>query len=125
MARPTKYKKEFCKQAVDFLSQGYSVTALAGHLGVAASTVFLWMEENDEFSESVKEGQAAASAFWEKLLINNAITGEGNATTCIFGVKNRSRAEWRDKTETELSGPDGGAIKTDNKFTVEIVSADK
>lgn len=123
--RPTKYDKKYCKVAVEFMSQGYSVTALAGHIGVARSTIFKWAEDNQEFSDAIKEGQAGASAFWEKLLINNAITGEGNATTCIFGVKNRCRDDWQDKQQTELSGPDGGAIKTDNKFTVEIVSADK
>jgi transposase-like protein len=121
--RPSKYKPAYCKRAVDFLSQGYSVTALAGHLGVARSTVFQWAEENREFSDALKTGQAAAAEFWERALLNNAMTGEGNATSCIFGVKNRSRDEWRDKQETEISGPNGGPIET--KWTIELVGDDE
>ena len=30
--RPTLYRPEYCERAIAFMSQGYSVTALAGHL---------------------------------------------------------------------------------------------
>jgi hypothetical protein len=37
----------------------------------------------------------------------------------IFSLKNNFG--WKDKTEHELTGADGGAIKTDNKWTIEVV----
>ena len=117
--RPSKYDPAFCETAITFLSQGYSVTALAGHIGVSCSTVFKWAEENATFSDALKTGQANAAMFWEKLLIDNARTGEGSSSSCIFGVKNRSRAEWRDKTETEVTGADGGPV--DMVWTVKVV----
>ena len=32
--RPTLYRPEYCRRAVDYMRQGYSVTALAGRLGM-------------------------------------------------------------------------------------------
>ena len=104
--RPTKYRKEYCYIAIDFLSEGYSVTALAGHLKVARSTVFKWAEDNPEFSDALKTGQALAAEWWERVLRQVALTGDGNASAAIFGVKNRSREEWRDKQELDHTSSD-------------------
>ena len=98
--------------------EGYSVTALAGHIGVARSTVFKWAEENEEFSDALKSGQASAALWWEKTLRQVAQTGDGNASAAIFGVKNRSSEEWKDKQEVQHVGevPVGS-------ITIEVVSA--
>jgi hypothetical protein len=99
--RPSKYDPAFCDLVVPFMEQGYSTTALAGHLGVARSTVYLWMQENPAFSDAVKEGMAASAIWWENCLRNTAMKGEGNATAAIFGLKNRASDDWRDKTEVD------------------------
>lgn len=97
------------------MKDGYSVTAFAGHIGVARSTVFKWAEEHPAFSDALKTAQAMAAMWWEECLRNNAMTGQGNASAAIFGVKNRSALEWRDKQEQEISGPNGGPIQTNSK----------
>lgn len=109
--RPSKYDPKFCDEAINFMQDGYSVTAFAGHIGVSRSTVFKWAEENPEFSDALKSAQALAAKWWEERLRNVAMTGEGNATAAIFGVKNRSSKEWRDKVEQEHTGPDGGPVQ--------------
>lgn len=109
--RPSKYSPAYCNEVVEFLAQGFSVSAFAGEIGVAASTVKLWAKDIPEFSDAVKRGQAKAIAFWERAAIKLAMTGEGNATACIFGLKNRASDEWADMTKTELTGKDGGAIQ--------------
>ena len=116
--RPSKYDPAFCDVAREFMVEGYSVTALAGHIGVARSTVFKWAEENEEFSDALKSGQASAALWWEKALRQVAISGEGNASAAIFGVKNRSSEEWKDKQEVQHVGevPVGS-------ITIEVVSA--
>jgi hypothetical protein len=111
IGRPSKYDPKFCEIAVQYLSEGYSVTALAGHIGVARSTVFKWADENAEFSDSLRTGQALAAKWWENQLREIVQGGQGNATAAIFGVKNRSREEWKDKHETEITGPDGGPVQ--------------
>lgn len=102
--RPTDYDPAYCDEAETFLADGYSVAALAGHLRVAKSTVYEWIDRHPEFSDAVKRGQAGAVYWWEKANRNLAMTGEGNATACVFGLKNRASDEWRDKVETEHSG---------------------
>lgn len=119
VGRPSKYKPEYCTEAIEFMRDGYSVTALAGHLGVARSTVFKWAEENAEFSDALKTGQALAAKWWEEKLRHVAEKGEGNATAAIFGVKNRSNEDWRDKQDHEHTGKDGGPIS--QNITIEFV----
>ena len=104
VGRPSDYDPSFCDEAVTFLADGYSIAALAGHIGVARSTIYKWVEEHPEFSDAVKVGQAKATLWWEKANRNLAMTGEGNATACVFGLKNRASDEWRDKVENEHSG---------------------
>lgn len=112
--RPTGYKPEFCKMATEFLAKGFSVAAFAGSIPVAKSSVYKWMDEHPEFSDAIKEGQARAVLFWEKANINLALTGEGNATAIVFGLKNRAPEEWRDKTEVDNTSSDGSMSPKEN-----------
>lgn len=110
--RPTDYDTAFCEQAIEFLAEGYSLAALAGEIGVARSTVYKWADEHEEFSDAVKIGQAKAILWWEKANKSLASTGAGNATACVFGLKNRASDEWRDVKTTELTGKDGAPVET-------------
>lgn len=109
--RPSKYSPAYCNEVVEFLAQGHSVTAFAGEIGVARSTVFKWAEEHQEFSDALKVGQAKATKFWEGVLAKVASEGGGNATAAIFGLKNRASDDWSDKVINEHTGKDGGAIQ--------------
>lgn len=110
--RPTKYDKKYCKEAIEYMREGFSVTAFAGHIGVARSTVFKWAEQNEEFSDALKTAQALAAQRWEQILLQVAMTGEGNASAAIFGVKNRSSVDWRDKQEHDHTSSDGSMSPT-------------
>lgn len=111
VGRPSTYDPAYCEQAIEYLAQGYSVAAFAGKIRVAKSTVYKWMDEHEDFSDAVKIGQAAAVDWWETANRNLALTGEGNATAIVFGLKNRASDEWRDVKATELSGPGGKPIE--------------
>ena len=104
--RPTKYDPAMVDKVVPFLAQGYSVVALAGHLGVCYDTVKEWEKDYPEFSAAVQKGRAAASVWWENVARNNALTGQGNATTTIFGLKNRARQEWADVRQLDHTSSD-------------------
>lgn len=108
MARPREYDPDYCERSEAFLADGFSLEALAGELGVSRSTVYRWVDDYPEFHDAVKVGQAKAVLWWEKANRNLAITGVGNATSIVFGLKNR--AGWRDVKATEISGPDGAPI---------------
>jgi len=119
--RPTKYRPEYCEQAIEFMRDGYSATAFAGHIGVSFSALKLWMDEYPEFMAAIKAARAASAKWWETALRNTAVTGTGNATACIFGVKNRSQDEWKDKQEHDHTSSDGSMSPT----RIEIVPASK
>jgi hypothetical protein len=105
--RPSKYSDAYCTEVINCLAEGHSVTAFAGRIGVARSTVFKWADEHPEFSDALKTGQAKATEFWERILVKVASEGGGNATATIFGLKNRAHEDWSDRTVTEHTGKDG------------------
>lgn len=102
--RPTDYKPEYCQMIVEHMTEGASVTSFAAEIGKSRSTINLWMDAFPEFMEAVKTGKAKCAAWWEKKSRINAVEGGGNATLCIFGLKNMAPDEWREKQEIEHSG---------------------
>ena len=106
--RPSKYDPAFCEQVEATMRDGFSKMAAAGRLGVCYNTVRAWMDEHPEFLQAVKRGEAARTEKLETDLLS-AETGP-QVTSRIFALKNAAPDEWRDKQQTELSGPDGGAL---------------
>ena len=102
MARPTKYKPEYCEAVVRHMSDGASLTSFAAEIDVARSTINEWMEAHPEFSEAVKRAKAKCAAWWEKKGREGA-SGEAavNPTLVIFGLKNMASEDWREKQEID------------------------
>lgn len=111
--RPTDYREEYCEGIVEFCAQGYSLTAYAGEIGVARQSITEWARVHPEFSVAVNRAKAVCAKWWEdrgRNVAENGGTG-GQATMAIFGMKNMSSDDFRDKTEHELTGKDGGPIE--------------
>lgn len=111
MPRPSSYEPAHCEQALNLFREGYSIAAVAGSIGVSRATIYTWLKEHEDFAEAVAIGQAAAILWWEKQNRSLATTGEGNAASIIFGLKNRASDEWRDISRQEQTGPNGGPIE--------------
>jgi hypothetical protein len=105
--RPTNYRPEYCDMVIEFMADGYSVAAFAGHIRTTRQTIYNWANEHPEFFDALKTAQAMAARWWEDALRNVAITGQGNATAAIFALKNRGCDEWRDKQELDHTSSDG------------------
>lgn len=101
--RPTSYRETYCDQVIEHMTEGASLTSFAAEIGVARSTINEWMANNPEFSEAVKIGKAKCAAWWEKIGRENAMSGGGNATLVIFGLKNMAAEDWREKTEQVIT----------------------
>ena len=110
--RPSKYSPAYCEEVITFCDQGYSLTAFAGEIGVARSTINEWIEQFPAFSEAVNRAKAKRARWWEGQARNVAAEGGqgGRATMVIFGLKNHAPEDFRDKTEHELSGKDGAPL---------------
>jgi len=138
VGRPSSYRPEYAEQARKLCELGATDKDLADFFEVAISTVNLWKTKHPEFSESLKVGKAAADDRVENSLYHRAVGYTFDAvkifqhqgqvieapyrehvppdvTAQIFWLKNRRKAEWRDKIDHELTGKDGGAL------TVQVV----
>jgi len=97
--RPTKYKSVYAAQAEKLCRLGMTVKNLATFFDVKPSTVSLWIRERDDFSESVKRGRELSDAEVVDSLYKLATGAYGtpNVVACLFWLKNRRPAQWRDK----------------------------
>jgi hypothetical protein len=97
--RPTLYRPEYCQRAIEFMGQGYSVTALAGHLGMSKDAIYDWINLYPNFCHAINKGRAARVAALEKKLLS---TSQGvGVTAAIFALKNADPTEWQDRYNTE------------------------
>jgi uncharacterized protein YbbC (DUF1343 family) len=130
--RPSKYKPEYAKQAAKMCELGATDPQLADFFEVNLSTISLWKVVHKEFSDALKLAKEKADQVVEQSLYKRAtgyecdemdirvIDGQvictpirkaypPDTTACIFWLKNRKPAQWRDKVETMLTGPDNKA----------------
>lgn len=110
--RPTKYDPAMCEQVIECLAQGYSLSAAAGYIGISRQTLYQWTEENPEFSDAVRVGQAKAAIWWETAGKGVAIGEDGSAPMIMFGLKNRVRDDWADRRE--VTAEHSGKVQTED-----------
>lgn len=111
--RPSLYREEYAERVIEFCRDGYTLTAFAGEIGVARSTINEWISAHPEFSEAVSRAKALKARWWEERAREVALKGGqgGQATMIIFGLKNHAPDDFRDKTEHQLTGKDGAPIE--------------
>ena len=103
VGRPSKYDPAYCEEIVEHCRNGASLTSFAASIGVCRDTITEWTAAHPEFSLAASRAKAACAAWWEQVARHNAQTGEGNATLCVFGLKNMGAEDWKDK---QLVGSD-------------------
>ena len=84
----------------------FTVNGLALALGMTRETLLRYGEK-EGFSDAVKAVRARLEDHWESRLAG------GNAAGTIFWLKNQG---WSDKTEQQISGPNGGPVETVTRF---------
>lgn len=123
--RPTKYKKEFDKQAFKLCKLGAINDDLADFFSVNVDTIYEWQNKHPSFSEAIKEAKQFSNNEVEKALYKRAIGHDVTETTqeesesgmkkktvtkhvadtaaMIFWLKNRMPDKWRDKQEVDMN----------------------
>ena len=96
--RPTLYKPEYCEAVIDFMSDGYDLTAFAGSINVCRETLYEWQNAHAEFFHAVKIAKCKRSLALQRKLLNTKI-GVG-VTAAIFGLKNAEPEDWQDRYNT-------------------------
>ena len=139
MARPTKYKPEYAKQAAVACKLGATDQDLAELFDVSRSTINLWKIEFSEFSDALKDAKEVADIRVERALYQKAVgyshpeddikMFEGqviitptikhyppDTTACIFWLKNRMPEQYRANPEP---------IELPEDITIKVVRATK
>lgn len=137
--RPSKYNPEFHRPWVKSLaSRGLTVAEIAKEIGVAKSTLCLWVKDDPELSDALNKGRGAVDSQVEQTLLKRALGftvtekktivsagDEGqkkplrveiyekeippDTTACIYWLKNRRPDLWRDVTEHAIEVIDDNA----------------
>lgn len=132
MGRPSKYKPEFNDQAAKLCKLGATDREVADFFEISEATLNNWKIQHPGFLESLKLGKEEADNRVEQSLYRRAMgyshdevhisNFQGDititpitkryppdTTACIFWLKNRKPAEWRDKIEH--TGAAGGPFQ--------------
>lgn len=137
--RPTEYDPERHPfLAMCLAREGLTEKEMAQKLGIGKTTLTRWKQEHPAFRASLNGSREEADLkvvdslyrraigyeFEETEMVVTAKDGEKkpakvkrvkkhvapDVTACIFWLKNRRPAEWRDKVQQELTGPGGGPL---------------
>ncbi len=143
VGRPTLYRAEFAEQARKICLLGATDAELASVFEVSEQTLNKWKKQHPEFLESITRGKLIADAEVADRLYQRAL-GYSHTAVKIMTVanqvvreeyvehyppdtpaaslwlRNRQPAKWRDKIQTEHSGPDGGPIQA--RVAIEFVN---
>lgn len=113
--RPTKYTPEMCQIVVSLMGEGASKAEVAAELGISRQCMNEWTENNQDFSDAIKEGEALSEAWWLKKGRVNLENKDFSATLWYMNMKNRHG--WKDRHEVAGTGPKGEHI-------IKIISSD-
>jgi hypothetical protein len=123
--RPSRYQVEYEQLGYNYCLLGATDGEMAEFFGVSEQTLNAWKKAHPEFLESLKRGKAAADATVAERLYQRAcgyshpavkfFQHEGVVTqqeyiehyppdtgACVFFLKNRQPAKWRDKPEVSV-----------------------
>jgi len=133
VGRPTKYTIEHAIQAENYALIGFDDIRMADAFDVTVATITLWKKKHPEFSAAIKNGKDVADGNVGISLYKQATGFTGpdgkyyppNPTACIFWLKNRQKAVWRDKQEVEHSGQITYKDMTDDELDAKIKQLQK
>lgn len=100
MGRPSEYREEYCEAIIEFMAQGYSLTAFAGSIRVAKDTVYEWIKHHRAFSDATARARVARVTALEAKLLRSRKGAE--TTAAIFALRNADPTEWRDIKHTQV-----------------------
>jgi hypothetical protein len=128
VANRTKQTDERVELFLATLSQGGTVTAAAEKANIGRRTIYDWKESDPEFAAQFEDAYQRGIAVLEEEAVRRAYHGterpifqkgvqvgsvkEFSDSLLMFLLKSRD-PRFRDKTQVEMTGKDGGPIKTE------------
>lgn len=143
---PSLYSETHVERVYRLCLLGLTNKELSLSFGVEEQTIYNWREKFPDFAEAIKKGRMEADSHIAQALYHRAkgyshketvfhtVNGEliqnevirhypPDTTACRIWLKNRTKRNdfvWTDSFQAEVSGKDGGPIKTEQTLKHEI-----
>jgi len=114
VGRPTKYKPEYCERVIELGREGKSIAQMAAAFEVDKASIFDWAAAHEDFSTALARARTLSQTWWEDKAQQNLACRDFNAHLWLKSVASRFREDYTEKQVTEVSGPEGGAIKVES-----------
>lgn len=112
--RPSTYDPAYCEQVIEWGAQGKSKAWMCANLGIARQTLENWADAHVEFLDAITRAMLLSQAWWEDIGQDNIVSmpGSGALNGSVYSRSMAARfpADWREKSEQTLQGPDGQAL---------------
>lgn len=114
VGRPSLYDPAYCEQVIEWGKEGKSKAWMASRLGVTRMTLTNWADEHPEFLDAMAQSAEHAQSWWEDAGQDHMLMAPGqgtfNASVWSRSMAARFPADWREKSEQTVSGPDGAPL---------------
>lgn len=117
--RPTEYDKSYDAIARAMCRMGATNVELGEELCVTERTIIAWQQKHRSFGRACKLAKNRADDRMERALYEAGVRGDVQAI--MKWLHNRRPAKWRDKQLHEITGPDGGPVRTIQRIERVIV----
>lgn len=101
VGRPTKYDPQYCSKVVSLMAKGHSKDAVAGKLGISRDTLYEWSNKHQEFSDTIKEGEAKSRYYWEKIGMDGMMGKVKGFRPAVWIFIMKNRFGWRDNVNIQ------------------------
>lgn len=129
MGRPSSYDPKYCDVVIEAGKRGDSVVGMAVAVGCLRETLYDWANAHEEFATALKEARLHSQIWWENAAKEGMRLQQGggsfNAKVWEISVKSRFREDYLETSKVELTGANGGAIKTESTVTLDPSEAYK
>lgn len=121
MGRPTKYDPSFCEEIIEYGRMGFSKAEMANAFDVIRETLDEWAKRYPDFSDALTRATEYSFAWWEDKARSGIHMGSGfNAALWAKSMAGRfPRETYREDKRVELTGANGGPIKTESKVSLD------
>ena len=113
--RPTDYLDTFVDDVVAWGKEGKSIAWMASEMDISRTTIYKWIDEHEEFSYAMKRAKEHAQRWWEdkgqECMVMMPGMGNFNGSVWSRSMAARFPEDWREKSETALTGANGGAVQ--------------
>lgn len=111
MSRPSEYDPSYCERVIEWGKQGKSKAWMCAELDCTPQTMANWSEAHPEFLEAITRAVSHSQRWWEDKGQDNLGTAGFQSSMWSRSMAARFPNDWREKSETALTGKGGGAIQ--------------